>query len=189
MCKQLNLMNRKCKQCGKDVPNRILIDGKVRHTNKRVYCLECSPFGKHNTKQLHINTDHGDKECICTQCNKKYVYRRNASNSTIRCHSCYVKNRRRQIKIECVKQMGGKCVICGYNKCPASLDFHHINPEEKEFGVSGNNYSKSRIDNEIKKCILVCKNCHGEIESGLIIDVDKFYGHEGKVVEPQPCHG
>ena len=85
--------------------------------------------------------------------------------------------------------MGGKCVICGYNKCPASLDFHHINPEEKEFGVSGNNYSKSRIDNEIKKCILVCKNCHGEIESGLIVDVDKFYGHVGKVVEPQPCHG
>lgn len=180
-------MNRKCKQCGKDVPNRMLIDGKMRATNKRVYCLSCSPFGSHNTKQLHINSTSGDKECVCIQCNRKYIYRRNASNSTIRCHSCYAKNRRLKIKTDAVKQKGGKCNICGYNKCITSLDFHHINPAEKEFGISGNNYSIERINNELNKCILVCRNCHGEIESS-IVDIKDFFGLEGKAVEPPTCH-
>lgn len=42
-----------------------------------------------------------------------------------------VKQWRKNIKINSVNALGGKCVICGYNKCNRSLDFHHINPEKK----------------------------------------------------------
>jgi hypothetical protein len=63
-----------------------------------------------------------------------------------------------------------KCVTCGYNKCIAVIDAHHINPEKKEFEISNLkckpfNYENTMIFlNEIKKCIPMCKNCHTELE-------------------------
>lgn len=64
---------------------------------------------------------------------------------------------------------GNKCAICGYNKTPRALQFHHINEEEKSFGLSdGNTRSWEDSVAESKKCILVCGNCHAEIHDGLI---------------------
>lgn len=57
------------------------------------------------------------------------------------------------------------CAICGYDKCDSSLDFHHSNPEDKKFLCGVNDmmrHSKNYI-NEVNKCILLCRNCHGEI--------------------------
>lgn len=56
---------------------------------------------------------------------------------------------------------GGKCIKCGYNRCPAALDFHHIIPEEKE-GNLKDLFSRNwaTIEKEIDKCILLCANCH-----------------------------
>jgi hypothetical protein len=64
--------------------------------------------------------------------------------------------------------MGGACVICGYSKHPGILDFHHIDPQLKSFGISSVGFSRSwaSIENEVQKCILVCSNCHREIELG-----------------------
>ena len=58
--------------------------------------------------------------------------------------------------------MGGKCCLCGYDKCIAALELHHINPEEKEFSFSNYNSYKSLdlLIDELKKCILLCSNCH-----------------------------
>lgn len=165
---------RICKKCGDAIPNKAWIDGKRRVINKRKYCLKCSPFGKHNTKQLHISKEVGDKKCICSVCRREYIYSRKKANSTIRCNSCYVRERRQRIKAEAIKLKGGKCKICGYNKCIASMDFHHLDRTKKEFSISGNNISKAKLFKELEKCILVCKNCHGEIETGII----KFGGEE-----------
>ena len=65
--------------------------------------------------------------------------------------------------------MGGKCVVCGYKRYVGALDFHHVDPKAKSFGISikGLSYSWASIVEEAKKCVLVCKNCHAEIESGL----------------------
>ena len=80
-----------------------------------------------------------------------------------------VKNSRERLKERIVYVMGGKCQCCGYNKCQSALELHHINPQEKEFTVSANtNRSWQSIVQEIKKCTLVCANCHREIEAGLI---------------------
>jgi hypothetical protein len=58
------------------------------------------------------------------------------------------------------------CSICGYNKCNASLDFHHVNPQNKKFSVIVSNLIREKhiLIEELNKCILVCKNCHYEIE-------------------------
>jgi hypothetical protein len=80
-----------------------------------------------------------------------------------------VTKRRRTLKIRAINSMGGGCVICNYNKHPGVLDFHHVDPLTKSFAISGGGFSRSwaAIENEIKKCILVCANCHREIELGL----------------------
>jgi 5-methylcytosine-specific restriction endonuclease McrA len=69
---------------------------------------------------------------------------------------------KRAIKAKAVVLMGGKCTICGYNKCVKALDFHHTNPSEKDFNISKSS-SWKKAKEEIKKCILVCKNCHAEL--------------------------
>lgn len=71
------------------------------------------------------------------------------------------------VKIEAVKYKGGKCEICGYNKCMRALHFHHLNPTKKDFKISNGTKSLSRIIPEIDKCMLVCSNCHCEIHENI----------------------
>ena len=76
----------------------------------------------------------------------------------------HVKNYRKKIKERLVDYKGGKCEICGYNKCIEALEFHHLNPKEKDFTLSSSNVlSFDKMKEEADKCILVCANCHREI--------------------------
>ena len=61
--------------------------------------------------------------------------------------------------------MGGKCEKCGYDKCAAAMDFHHKDPSKKEFTIGTKNIGFKRLSEEIKKCILLCANCHRELHS------------------------
>lgn len=70
---------------------------------------------------------------------------------------------RRRAKIKLVEYKGGKCERCGYDKCIKALEFHHLNPKEKDFTISGKSWSFERLKKEVDKCILVCSNCHSEI--------------------------
>ena len=81
-----------------------------------------------------------------------------------------LKNRRYKIKSFLVNYKGGKCCVCGYDKYIGALDFHHINPNTKDFNISANtSYQNLEIlKKEVDKCILVCSNCHREIHAGLI---------------------
>ena len=74
---------------------------------------------------------------------------------------------RKRKKIELVKYKGGKCERCGYDKTYEALQFHHINPSEKDFTISGKSYSLERLKKEVDKCIMVCANCHIEIHEEL----------------------
>lgn len=68
-----------------------------------------------------------------------------------------------KIKKEAVKLLG-KCERCGYNNCMAAFDFHHergIKEENVQFFIE--NGSRQKTLKEIKKCILLCANCHREI--------------------------
>ena len=67
-------------------------------------------------------------------------------------------------KIKAVKKYGGQCIKCGYNKNYAALQFHHRNPEEKEFSwKKARMLTQSKIDIELEKCDLLCANCHAEL--------------------------
>jgi DNA invertase Pin-like site-specific DNA recombinase len=70
---------------------------------------------------------------------------------------------RKRKKQELVEYKGGKCERCGYNKSTRALQFHHIDPNEKDFTISRKSYSIERLKKEVDKCIMVCANCHLEI--------------------------
>ena len=75
---------------------------------------------------------------------------------------------RRSMKIQAIKLLGGRCSVCGYDRCVDALEFHHENPEEKEFKLgSGNTISWKEYKSEALKCKLVCSNCRKEIYSEL----------------------
>ena len=76
---------------------------------------------------------------------------------------------RERTKKRVIEAMGGKCVICGYDKCHKSLCLHHLDPSQKElsFGKSFSNPTAWKtLVSELRKCVLVCANCHGEIHYG-----------------------
>jgi len=69
-------------------------------------------------------------------------------------------------KKQLVKEFGNKCSKCSYAKNYTALEFHHIDPTLKSFVLdmrSLSNRSMIKIKEEVKKCILVCSNCHQEI--------------------------
>lgn len=87
-----------------------------------------------------------------------------------RCKKCRVENvtkKRQRNKLELIQQFGGKCEICGYDKCAYALHFHHLEPERKEFGISHAGHSRKYdfLLEEAKKCQLLCANCHAEMEA------------------------
>jgi len=76
-----------------------------------------------------------------------------------------VRNRRKKVRQMAIEYKGGKCERCGYDRCLEALEFHHVEKEEKDFGISARGYTRSwtKIREEIKKCILLFANCHREI--------------------------
>jgi len=76
-----------------------------------------------------------------------------------------VVKRRKKMREMAVSFGGGKCSICGYDKCISALEFHHEGV--KDFGLSQDGITRSweKTRKEIEKCILVCANCHREIHS------------------------
>lgn len=76
---------------------------------------------------------------------------------------------RKRTKRKLIEYKGGECEMCGYNKCDTALQFHHKNPNEKDFSISGRSLSFERLKEEVDKCMLVCSNCHAEIHEKIII--------------------
>jgi hypothetical protein len=89
-----------------------------------------------------------------------------------RCRRCVgeaVTRRHRKLKQTLVDEAGGACAVCGYDRCLGNLHFHHVVPSEKAFEIQmGLGKSIAAYRDEARKCVLVCANCHGEIEAGLI---------------------
>lgn len=66
-------------------------------------------------------------------------------------------------------EAGGRCALCGYDRCIINLHFHHVDPAQKSFRLSSHvGRSIAAFREEAKKCVLLCANCHGEVEAGLI---------------------
>lgn len=100
-----------------------------------------------------------------------YVKRKDGRYRCKKCAVIAVQKKRERLKINAIEYKGGKCIKCGYNKSNRALTFHHLDPNEKDFGISHKGYTRSweKIKNELDKCILVCANCHMEIHE----EIDK----------------
>ena len=69
-----------------------------------------------------------------------------------------------------VEYKGGRCQVCGYDRCIEALEFHHLDPTQKDFGISHKGYTRSweKVKEEVEKCILLCANCHREFHAGIL---------------------
>lgn len=116
-----------------------------------------------------------------------FYNRRNGKGTSSYCKSCTNMQtvlRQRNLKQQCIEYKGGSCISCGYNKYPGALDFHHLDPSEKDFNLGDvKHYSfTDKIKQELDKCILLCSNCHREIHG----DYLKYDTELNKIIENKP---
>jgi hypothetical protein len=110
-------------------------------TNKKTHC----PCGETDPKKFY-----GHKKNICGAC-----------------HNEYCKAHGKEVRRKVVAYLGGCCRLCKFNKFIAALDVHHLDPKQKDVAFEHlRGWSWERIEEEIKKCVLLCKNCHAGVHSG-----------------------
>lgn len=140
--------------------------------------LSCSQTNvRYWLKKFNLKTKKADDK-ICPCCSKlktleEFYDRRGKKGGSVYCKKCSneeSRERARKFKIKCVEYKGGKCEKCGYKKYFGALQFHHLDPSKKDFGLAA--VKKHSFDDKIKleldKCILVCANCHFEIHGSLV---------------------
>jgi hypothetical protein len=111
-------------------------------------------FNKHSNSTDNLTS--WCKVCIRNSSNKHYINNKEKYSSK--------QEKIRKEKREWLNKIKStlKCEQCGENHI-ATLDFHHVNPNEKEFGVARSGFSKEKILKEIEKCIVLCSNCHRKL--------------------------
>lgn len=147
----------KCKECsypilGKRVYCNVCWDAFLAKPRKRArmtlnkYCKICKEEKTVETTQFVDGLWHD----VCRPCDAKEKASR-------------VKN----FKEKCVEYKGGKCVVCGYDKYHGALEFHHLDPTQKDFTIARKKTNKfdEKITSELDKCALLCANCHAEEHS------------------------
>lgn len=159
------------------IPKPGILKGKCKNCNevissRRVYCKKC--YEEYNTakcKRYKMTPN-----AICADCGIEKTldnaYSPEPGIWATKCRKCTRKVQRKSeqsIKQKCVNYKGGTCQICGYSKCNAALDFHHTNPDEKDFSIARKKYSiiNEEMKRELDKCVLICSNCHREEHSRL----------------------
>lgn len=107
----------------------------------------------------------------CTKCKKikptdEFYEKKNENRFSSYCKTClhdYQNQRWVNKKLKAIDLFDRKCCECGYCKNYSALEFHHIDPTQKEFNWDTLKFkSWEKIIIELKKCILYCSNCHRE---------------------------
>ena len=130
-------------------------------------------------RQTHTAIETSKITGVCVTTVNKYASSANVGikltdDERIRRSRDAVRTHRKKLKIKAVQYMGGKCKLCGYDRCYDALDFHHTNESEKRFNFSQHfNRKWETLKPELDKCILVCATCHREIHAGLHDEVVK----------------
>jgi len=174
----------KCKICGEEIPSSIIIDGIRRSMRNRINCVNCTPFGK---SRYITKTEEGRLKRIAAK-TRRYYHNKKLQNG-----KDPIKIRRQKYKTTIIGFISSGCQICSYNRCFRNIVFHHL--RDKQFSLDERHfqYALQTILDEIRKCIIVCHNCHGEIHDGLISSerlnelnkllVQKLIGLDGKTWE------
>jgi hypothetical protein len=152
---------KQCVDCGNKFPLSVVIDGKTRNLCNRTRCLECLPFGTSRYRKKSPE----EKRTYDAQKSREWYHRQKAKLG-----KCPIHIRRERNRGYILSLVGGKCQIDGYSRCNRNLTFHHMH--NKKFRLSSREFQFSlrKLLPELRKCIVVCHNCHGEIHDGLIAE-------------------
>jgi transposase-like protein len=139
----------------------------VRHWLRR-HGLASEP--KHRRAMTAAGAAAGKRE-LELRCKHHGVTRRVLRSDGYRCARCEavrVTAWRRKVKRLLVEEAGGACVLCGYDRFAPALQFHHVDPATKRFALSREGVTRSlaKAREEAQKCVLLCANCHAEVEGG-----------------------
>lgn len=120
---------------------------------KRLPEGNCSQCGNKITKSRKF----------CDNCRKLRKAEANSKRTKIGRNTKHVTSWRQRLKKKAIEYKGGSCSRCNYSKSVRALTFHHLDPQEKDFGIgSGDTKSWETVKKELDKCILLCANCHAE---------------------------
>jgi transposase len=142
----------------------------VRHWLKRLGLETQTLRRREADKNARAKGAHGVTR-VCPKHGKTiFVSRPEGGYRCGKCRMAAVGRWRRRVKERLVLRAGGRCQLCGYDRYYGALQFHHRNPEEKEFSISRNGTTRSyaEVCAEADKCALLCANCHAEVEAGVI---------------------
>jgi hypothetical protein len=130
--------------------------------------LKQKPFGK---GYMAPGTPFRCGKCGETNPEKFYGNKRRTCGP---CHNAYNTKQGQEKRLRAIKELGGRCVACGFDHYPCSLDLHHKNRRLKDPNFrSLRGWSWKNIICELKKCILLCKNCHAAVHAGFL-EIDKL---------------
>ena len=154
-----------CKICNSNIPSHLQIDGKKHNLQSRNHCLTCVPFKSGKRLSVGLSRSRIYKTAECQRCHRtRSILAKNL------CATCIVSISRQKLKQRAIEYKGGHCQLCGYCRCSEALTFHHRNPDEKDFNISGQYIRWERVKAELDKCDLLCHNCHTETHAASRID-------------------
>jgi transposase len=162
----------------------------VRYWTKR-YGLETA-----HLRRLRSGDKPAELERVCPRHGLTlFVLETRGSYRCRRCRAEAVSRRRRKVKATLIAEAGGACQLCGYDRYQGALEFHHRDPAEKSFGFAWGGVSRSleAMRQEARKCVLLCANCHAEVEGGVAAlaspteaddsPADNLEGHHSRVAQ------
>lgn len=152
----------------------------IRYWLKRYQLITNGKSGAKKTIDASLDNKHSKK---CTRCNKDknvidFFIRKDRSAYSSYCRQCNTDLslvRETTTKLACIEYLGNKCIKCGIEDHYSIYDFHHTEPEHKDFSIRSHK-SKSflSVKKELDKCELLCANCHHKTHNELKNDAGYF---------------
>lgn len=177
----------KCAYCGENFEVAANQRGRQKYCGK--YCRERQWFLNNKTKHAEHQKQWRSKQVVsCKHCGEQ-IHTDSRKNGVRFCsEKCrqaqFVLNeskRNKHASDEFLKHKADLgCCLCPYRKFGGSLDYHHLDPTQKDRRITSKGWKTELQQIEIKKCILVCKNCHYELHYLMRHDVDEYW----RTIEP-----
>jgi hypothetical protein len=106
-------------------------------------------------------------KCKCGESDPNKFYG-NKKRTCAKCHNKWTLEAGQKKRKKAIEYLGGKCILCGYDKYYGSIDLHHLDPSNKDKKFDQlRGWSWERIKKEIENCVPLCRNCHGEVHAGI----------------------
>src|SRR5438552_1999738 len=181
---------QRCQKCGAIFPRQLRVGDRRLDLRGRKHCLDCRPHRALRGPRKAVLRP--AKQLTCELCGTIFaakqviagklrsLYRRRFCLEWANCHRlrhareaaqdvARVVELRRELKMRAVALFGGACRGCGCSYAPAAFDFHHLDAGAKGYGISSDGIYRSWEETlqELRKCVMLCANCHAEVHAGV----------------------